>query len=418
MQAMGGMLQGYTKGRQDLFEREKVEFDKNLQAVKAHNDQINAAFDRYMKMAPANLTAAKNELNTKLVSIGANLQAKQVEMSGAQQAFENQLKVTQELAKVTTAANKLTGTGGSGTVNIIGPDGKPIVITKKQAVEAAQEGKPYTPANKLTEGSAAIDDATAKLLAEQFISGRTQALAGLGSGASGAANRSKVLNMISQIAQEKGYSGADLAAKAQEYMGLGAEMRAAGTASAKVGMAATETNRLFQPAIETSKKVSRFNFVPANKLLQMAEENISDPDLAKFKTATKAVINTYIRTISPLGVPSDFVRKHAYDLLETADSQEKYEAVIDQMKLEINAAVDAPEKFIRDTLNQWKGLKEPPASFPRGDDPGEAVAPKPSAASGGGKPTLQQFLEKAKASNPGSSDQELTDYYNKKYGSQ
>ncbi len=146
MQAMGGMLQGYTKGRQDLFEREKVEFDKNLQAVKAHNDQINAAFDRYMKMAPANLTSAKNELNNKLVSIGANLQAKQVEMSGAQKAFENQLKVNQELQKTMTAAQRLTGTGGSGTVNVIGPDGKPIVVTKQQAAQAAQEGKPYTPA--------------------------------------------------------------------------------------------------------------------------------------------------------------------------------------------------------------------------------------------------------------------------------
>lgn len=31
-------------------------------------------------------------------------------------------------------------------------------------------------------------------------------------------------------------------------------------------------------------------------------------------------------------------------------------------------------------------------------------------------PTLQEFLQKAKAVNPGVSDQELTDYYNKKYG--
>jgi hypothetical protein len=67
-------------------------------------------------------------------------------MSGAQKAFENQLKVTQELQKTMTAAQKLTGTGGSGTVNVIGPDGKPIVITKQQAAEAAQKGTPYTPA--------------------------------------------------------------------------------------------------------------------------------------------------------------------------------------------------------------------------------------------------------------------------------
>jgi len=32
------------------------------------------------------------------------------------------------------------------------------------------------------------------------------------------------------------------------------------------------------------------------------------------------------------------------------------------------------------------------------------------------KPTLQEFLEKAKSANPDASEADLTDYYNKKYG--
>ena len=58
MNAMGGMLNGYQEGRKDVFEREKAEFDKHLQSVKAHNDKITQSFNQAMKMAPYNLSGA------------------------------------------------------------------------------------------------------------------------------------------------------------------------------------------------------------------------------------------------------------------------------------------------------------------------------------------------------------------------
>jgi hypothetical protein len=46
------------------------------------------------------------------------------------------------------------------------------------------------------------------------------------------------------------------------------------------------------------------------------------------------------------------------------------------------------------------------------------VAPVTTAPSPAAKPTLKEFLDKAKQANPTATETELTDFYNKKYGAQ
>jgi hypothetical protein len=59
----------------------------------------------------------------------------------------------------------------------------------------------------------------------------------------------------------------------------------------------------------------------------------------------------------------------------------------------------------------------PPAAAPSRDQtPGPRRGAAPPAPAAGAAPTLEQFLAAARRSNPGVSDQQLTDYYNRTYG--
>ena len=122
-------------------------------------------------------------------------------------------------------------------------------------------------------------------------------------------------------------------------------MRTLGQSEARIGQAQQEAINLAVPALELSEKIDRSKFVPVNKLLQTAEANISDPELLAFRAANNSFLAAYTRAVSPTGVPTDFVRRHAYELLNTAFDQESYKRVMDQLKLEMNAALKAPSDF-------------------------------------------------------------------------
>jgi hypothetical protein len=68
MKSMTGMMKGYREGRKDLFEKEKVEFDKNFQAMKTKHEEIVKDLEQALKVraidkekgdAMANIAIAK-----------------------------------------------------------------------------------------------------------------------------------------------------------------------------------------------------------------------------------------------------------------------------------------------------------------------------------------------------------------------
>jgi hypothetical protein len=148
MNAMGGMLNGYAQGRQDLFNREKSQFDEHLKSVQMHNQQISQAFDRAIKMAPYNLSQSTNKLIQELKSNQADMLAAQVQRDGTIKASEswNQLnsKYEAELNKRLELLTKMNKSiSGSALVPVVGPDGNTIMVTRDQASQAALAGNPY-----------------------------------------------------------------------------------------------------------------------------------------------------------------------------------------------------------------------------------------------------------------------------------
>lgn len=204
--------------------------------------------------------------------------------------------------------------------------------------------------NKVTgQTGAKLDEKTLDSLADQAIAGDTSVFTNLGRGKQGAENVIALRARIAEKLASQGKGGADQALNAAEYGGKKAALRTAGTREATVGIAAFEAKNMMTIAREASDKVERSKVVPFNQAVQAVETRLSDPDLKRFIVANNSLVNGYVRAISPTGVPTDIVRKHAYDMLSTVDGQKAYNAVLDIMNNEMDAAIAAPAQM-RDYL--------------------------------------------------------------------
>lgn len=215
-------------------------------------------------------------------------------------------------------------------------------------------------------GGAKLDEKTLDELSDQAIAGDNSVFTNLGRGKQGAENVIALRAKIAEKLAERGKTGKDQALAAAEYGGTKAALRTAATREATIGQAAFEAKKFMTIAKEASDAVPRSNLVPFNKAVQMVEAATGDPALKRFVVANNSLVNQYVRAISPTGVPTDIVRKHAYDMLATADGPKAYNAVLDIMNNEMDAAITSPAKM-RDYI---LGTGAAPTDAPKGMDAG------------------------------------------------
>lgn len=248
------------------------------------------------------------------------------------------------------------------------------------------------------EGKFSEEDATA--LAEQYLAGDKSVMTGLGRGAQGAQNIILVRHAIAREAKAQGLAPADIAARLAEYTGYVAEQRSLGTRSANIETASTEAYKMIDIAKKASADVPRGGFLPWNKLVRGGDVVTQDPSYAKFAAATLAVVNTWARAISPSGVPTVADKEHANAVLNTAQSQEAYDAVLDQFKTEIAAALNAPadvKQALHDRFVGSAGGGGPKTATEPAANPTTPLAPPAAAAA---PPTGAQVLRFDAQGNP------------------
>jgi hypothetical protein len=187
-----------------------------------------------------------------------------------------------------------------------------------------------------------LDADTVDLMADQYLAGDKSVFANIGRGQQGAKDIAALRRKIREKAEDQGLSGAEIAAKLAEFSGFTAGERAAGTRLAQVEMAGNEAYNMIGLAKQASDAVPRGKFLQLNQAEQYAKKSGSDPAYAKFVAANTSLVNAYARAISPTGQPHDSDKEHAREMLQTAQSQDAYNAVLDQMKAEIEAAKRAP----------------------------------------------------------------------------
>lgn len=173
--------------------------------------------------------------------------------------------------------------------------------------------------------------------------------------------------MFSDIVQRVPELGGDpramLAAQA-EGAGEKAGARAAGTRAAAFALAKSEAYEMADLVTQTSAAVGRTQFQPINKALNAFNTNTGDPKIREFGAALNSFINAYARAVSPVGAPTVSDKEHAREMLSTADSHEQVQAIIGQLKREMEAAGRAPEVVREQQRATIRGGRGRPAEQP------------------------------------------------------
>jgi hypothetical protein len=204
-----------------------------------------------------------------------------------------------------------------------------------------------------------------KKFGEQLATGDTSVLTNVGRGAQSAANVLAIRKAAYDIMESRGQKPADLAMLNARYQGLKAAERASATQEMKMGAAAWEASNQADLALSLSDKLPRSRIVPFNAMVQKFEEKTSNENMNAFASANNTFVNSYVRAISPTGISTDLVRKHAYDMLNTALSDSAYRKVVDVLKQEMRLAVVSPGQM----------LKQMEAEYKHNANPNEPAAP-------------------------------------------
>lgn len=190
-------------------------------------------------------------------------------------------------------------------------------------------------------------------MAEQALAGDNTVFTHLGHGNVGAVNNKNLRAKMYARGEELGLSPTEIAAKAAEFGGFKQGQRTLATKQANTEMAATEAGKMIPIALTASANVDRTQYPTLNSVLMAALEGTGDENVVRLAQSTNAVINTYARAISPSGAPTVDDKIHAREILNQAWAKGQYAAGLDQMAIEINAALESPvevKKGMRSTF--------------------------------------------------------------------
>ena len=394
MNNIAGMLKGYQSGRKDLYEQERQQFEENMKIQERNRADIKEAFNLALKMAPTNLRGAEEFLNKTFASKGMSVPQAMLKSSGVMHTID---VVGGALDKANTTSNQIAKTIGpaeriaiaqyGAEQKALAEEGKGTfeygVITNKDGtqekgmflpskiLDVQKQGgsfEKFAASSNTTKTSQMSDDA-ANFVANSYLDNPTAA-APLFSRLS-ASDKEKVLAIAAQIAKEKNISPEDLDKKRLELVSQTAQARTLGTMAGRTAAPAAEAKMFGQYAKELSRAVPRGKFVPVNKLIQMAEENISDENLLAFRAATNTYLFEYARAITPVGATTDKAREKGIKLLSTATSQEAFDRVVDVMNKEMEYAQEA----LKTTIGTVTGGSSAPAAPAASVSPAAPSAP-------------------------------------------
>lgn len=162
-----------------------------------------------------------------------------------------------------------------------------------------------------------------------------------------------------------------------------ARERASGTMEGRMAPAAIEAQGAFKIAQNSLDNLWRTNSVPVNKLIQMGETAMSNPELKAAAVAVNTAAMTYSRAIAPTGVGTVDSQQHAREILSTADGPKATAAAFAQLAREVDMAHASPgiarEYFAASRKARAEGKPMPampeyqPAQPARTEPPADAI---------------------------------------------
>jgi hypothetical protein len=151
----------------------------------------------------------------------------------------------------------------------------------------------------------------------------------------------------SLLSRNAGMSPDDIAEKIAtgqiNFRAEGKETQTAAGVAGRVAVAVQELKTFGEQVRDASAAIPRGKFVPWNKLKQMTNEQLSDPELINLKVKMQALNNAYDQLAARGGTDAE-KRAHIAQLFNTAKSPEGVEALVKAVNDEAVAAETAARK--------------------------------------------------------------------------
>lgn len=198
--------------------------------------------------------------------------------------------------------------------------------------------------SKLPEGVTlnGVDNETLAADAKRLNDGDPNILKKYSNKGQGRVDLLRLNNEANRQRAEAGQSPVDITQNAITLQGDTARERASGTMEGRMAPASIEAQGAFKIAGNALDNLWRTSSVPVNKLLQMGETAMSNPELKAAKVATNTAVMTYSRAIAPTGVGTVDSQQHAREILDTADGPEATKAAFAQLAREVDMAHASP----------------------------------------------------------------------------
>lgn len=209
--------------------------------------------------------------------------------------------------------------------------------------EAAAEKTAKDKASEKEKGL--FTDEALDLISDRALAGDKTALQNIGRGTQGSKNLAAVVNAVARKAKAQGLDASAIIRNIQETAAEGRTRLELGAREGRIAPRVQEAQDFARIALKASASVPRGTYRAINKLLQAGGKQVSDPKLAAFRAANISLINAYAGAVGG-GVMHIHDQEVAREMLSTADSAEAYEAVVNQLLTETEAALEAPRQVM------------------------------------------------------------------------
>lgn len=107
MHAMNGMLEGYQKGRNDLYKKEKDKFDVNMKNLKSRYDMLDRQLKDVMTLAQTDREAARQKADVVFAETGASFYKQMADKIGLAGMYEYHKQAYDAANKLLAEKNRL-----------------------------------------------------------------------------------------------------------------------------------------------------------------------------------------------------------------------------------------------------------------------------------------------------------------------
>lgn len=224
----------------------------------------------------------------------------------------------------TNAAYKNSGGPGMNKiVQVIGPDGKPIYTTAKDAVNRGlTSASGYKPSTLSPE---AID-----MYADAIANGAKGADLGLGYGMNG--DKKAVLDRVA-----KKYPNLDLAGAQTQLIGQRAGAKTVGSTTGKIEFASESLGSMIPLARQASQDIDRTQYPTINAIQNAVDKGTGDTKIIALNTYLNAVMSDQAALMVRGGASTDAARAKAADMANAALSKGQLNQYFDSVQNEVTA---------------------------------------------------------------------------------